>query len=49
MKSEEGVFYQLLHELSGDKIIIFSTHNLEELREADVIVDLEKLHNKAGE
>ena len=34
----------LLHKLSKDKIIIFSTHNLEELREADIIVDLEKLH-----
>ena len=48
-EKRRGRFYQLLHELSGDKIIIFSTHNLEELREADIIVDLEKLHNKAGE
>ena len=43
-EKRRGRFYQLLHELSGDKIIIFSTHNLEELREADIIVDLEKLH-----
>lgn len=39
-----GLFYQLLHELSQEKIIIFSTHNIEELKEADIIVDLEKLH-----
>ena len=43
-EKRRGRFYQLLHELSRDKIIIFSTHNLEELREADIIVDLEKLH-----
>ena len=43
-EKRRGRFYQLLHELSEDKIIIFSTHNLEELREADIIVDLEKLH-----
>lgn len=43
-EKRRGRFYQLLHELSGDKIIIFSTHNLEELREADIIVDLEKMH-----
>lgn len=35
-------FYQLLHELSVDKIVIFATHNLEELEEADVIIDLNK-------
>lgn len=38
----EKVFYQLLHELSVDKIVIFATHNLEELEEADVIIDLNK-------
>lgn len=43
-EKRRGNFYHLLHELSKDKIIIFSTHNLEELREADTIVDLEKLH-----
>ena len=43
-EKRRGNFYHLLHELSKDKIIIFSTHNLEELREADIIVDLEKLH-----
>ena len=48
-EKRRGGFYQLLHALSREKIIIFSTHNLEELREADIIVDLEKLHNKAGE
>ena len=43
-EKRRGRFYQLLHALSREKIIIFSTHNLEELREADIIVDLEKLH-----
>ena len=43
-EKRRGRFYQLLHELSREKIIIFSTHNLEELREADIIVDLEKMH-----
>lgn len=43
-EKRRGNFYHLLHKLSKDKIIIFSTHNLEELREADIIVDLEKLH-----
>lgn len=37
-------FYQLLHELSVTKIIIFSTHNMEELKQADIIVDLDKLN-----
>lgn len=43
-EKRRGRFYKLLHVLSREKIIIFSTHNLEELREADSIVDLEKLH-----
>lgn len=30
--------------LAVDKIIIFSTHNIEELKEADIIVDLEKMN-----
>lgn len=33
-------FYELLHQLSKDKIIIYSTHNQEELKEADVVLDL---------
>ena len=37
-------FYQMLHKLAVDKIIIFSTHNIEELKEADIIVDLEKMN-----
>ena len=37
-------FYELLHELAENKIIIFSTHNSEELKEADIIIDLEKLN-----
>lgn len=36
-------FYELLHRLSKDKIIIFSTHNQEELTEADEVIDLAKL------
>ena len=34
-------FYQLLHELSKDKIIIYATHDSKELQEADIIVNLE--------
>lgn len=37
-------FYQLLHDLSVNKIIIFSTHNIDELKEADEIIDLEKVN-----
>lgn len=36
-------FYELLHNLVTDKIIIFSSHNLEELKEADVIIDISGL------
>lgn len=39
-------FYQLLHEVAVEKIVIFSTHNAEELKEADIIVDLEALNTK---
>ncbi len=38
-------FYQLLHALAKDKIIIFSTHNAEELKEADKVIDLSALEN----
>ena len=36
-------FYDLLHKLVNDKIIIFSTHNMEELKEADEIIDMSVL------
>lgn len=39
-------FYRLLHELAAEKIVIFSTHNAEELKEADIIVDLEVLNTR---
>ncbi|WP_242993409.1 ABC transporter transmembrane domain-containing protein [Lachnotalea glycerini] len=42
-KKRRKNFYSLLHELSKDKIIIFSTHNQEELLEADVVIDLAEL------
>ena len=35
-------FYKLLHFLSKHKIIIYATHNLNELTEADYIIDLDK-------
>ncbi len=44
MKNEEGVFINYCMHYQGRKLLFFSTHNLEELREADIIVDLEKLH-----
>ena len=37
-------FYRLLHELATEKIVIFSTHNAEELKEADIIIDLETIN-----
>lgn len=37
-------FYQLLHRLAAEKIVIFSTHNVEELKEADIIIDLEAIN-----
>ena len=37
-------FYQLLHRLAAEKIVIFSTHNAEELKEADIIIDLEAIN-----
>lgn len=39
-------FYHLLHELSTSKIILFTTHNQDELKEADEIIDLERLNLK---
>lgn len=36
-------FYETLHKISSGKIIIFSTHNMEELKEADFVVDLEQM------
>lgn len=36
-------FYETLHKISAGKIIIFSTHNMEELKEADFVVDLEQM------
>ena len=43
MKTKRA-FLSIIACVIKEKIIIFSTHNLEELREADIIVDLEKLH-----
>ena len=42
-EKRRGRFYQLLHELAEDRIIIFSTHNMEELKESDVIIDLDEI------
>ena len=42
-KERRTHFYSLLHDLSENKIIIFSTHNIDELREADEVIDLEKI------
>ena len=36
-------FYKLLHQLAKDKIIIYSTHNKDELKEADVVINLEQI------
>ena len=36
-------FYALLHTLSEHKIIIYSTHNKDELAEADVVINLSEL------
>ena len=47
-KERRTHFYSLLHDLSENKIIIFSTHNIDELSEADEIIDLEKI-NKGEE
>ena len=41
-------FYELLHELSKNKIIIFTTHNSDELNEADILIDLEKYKGSGG-
>lgn len=45
-KNRRAYFYRLLHELSDDKIILFATHNQEELKEADEIIDLELFNSK---
>lgn len=45
-KKRRAYFYQLLHELSADKIILFATHNQDELKEADEIIDLEQMNIK---
>lgn len=45
-KKRRAYFYQLLHELSADKIILFATHNQDELKEADEIIDLEQINIK---
>lgn len=45
-KKRRAYFYQLLHELSADKIILFATHNQDELKEADEIIDLEQMNKK---
>lgn len=47
-KERRTHFYSLLHDLSESRIIIFSTHNIDELREADKIIDLGKA-NKGGD
>lgn len=39
-KKRRRKFYDLLHTLSKDKIIIFSTHNFEELKEANEVIDI---------
>lgn len=36
-------FYNLLRKLAENKIIIFSTHNADELREADIVINLSTL------
>lgn len=36
-------FFTLLHELSNNKIIIYSTHNPSELTEADIVIDLSEI------
>ena len=38
--SRRQKFYDILHNLVKDKIIIFSTHNFQELKEADEIIDI---------
>ena len=45
-KERRTHFYRLLHDLSMNKIIIFSTHNIDELKEADEIIDLEKVNRR---
>lgn len=45
-KERRTHFYRLLHDLSVNKIIIFSTHNIDELKEADEIIDLEKVNRR---
>lgn len=42
-RKRRGNFYALLRYLSGDKIIIYSTHNEEELAEADEVIHLSEL------
>ena len=43
-KKRKVYFYKLLHDLSVNKIILFATHNQNELKEADEIIDLELLN-----
>lgn len=45
-KERRTHFYKLLHDLSVSRIIIFSTHNIDELGEADEIIDLEKVNKR---
>lgn len=47
-KNRRIYFYQLLHDLSASKIILFATHNQDELKEADEIIDLELLNLEEG-
>lgn len=48
-EKRRGRFYQLLHALSREKIIIFSTHNLEELQRSRYYCGFGEATYKAGE